>query len=171
LSPLALLHPSSRRSRPDAGTALRDALQDAGGIFVKFGQVLSTRTELVSPTVAQALSSLQDQVRAVPVADVHRVIEDELGRSVDDLFASVIDLEASDRHLARFLSERFDHGVKIGAGALVDLLELILRFGLAVDPELAGMFRALATLDGTIQAMSPGFDLVVEAQHIARQRA
>jgi ubiquinone biosynthesis protein len=40
--------------------SLRDALQDAGGIFVKFGQLLSARTDLVPATIALELSSLQD---------------------------------------------------------------------------------------------------------------
>jgi ubiquinone biosynthesis protein len=72
LGPAAGLRRTRRRSEEATGQALRDALQAAGGIFVKFGQVLSTRTDLLPAVLAAELSSLQDQVTAVPAADRRR---------------------------------------------------------------------------------------------------
>jgi ubiquinone biosynthesis protein len=90
-----------RRSEEAAGKALRDALQEAGGVFVKFGQVLSTRTDLLPATLAAELSSLQDQVTAVPAALVRETIERELGTPVDRLFARFDDIPLAAASLAQ----------------------------------------------------------------------
>ena len=69
------------------GRALRKTL-DAGGVtFVKLGQVLSTRRDLLPAEVVDELSSLQDRARPVPWADVEAVLEAELGAPVDEIFA------------------------------------------------------------------------------------
>jgi ubiquinone biosynthesis protein len=76
------------REPAEIGAALRDALQDAGGIFVKFGQLLSARTDLVPAAIALELSSLQDDVTPLPTGDVLAVIERELGEPAEELFAA-----------------------------------------------------------------------------------
>jgi ubiquinone biosynthesis protein len=67
---------------------LRLALEECGGMFVKLGQVLSTRTDLVSPDAARELSLLQDQVRPAKEADVIALLEDELDCPLEEVFAS-----------------------------------------------------------------------------------
>jgi ubiquinone biosynthesis protein len=90
-----------RRSGEAVGRALRDALQDAGGVFVKFGQVLSTRTDLLPAALAAELSSLQDHVTAVPAALVKQTIERELGKPIDRLFARFDDTPLAAASLAQ----------------------------------------------------------------------
>jgi ubiquinone biosynthesis protein len=70
-----------RRARDsrELGVALCDALQQAGGIFGKFGQLLSARTDLVPAAIALELSSLQDDVEPIPASAVLAVIDRELG--------------------------------------------------------------------------------------------
>jgi ubiquinone biosynthesis protein len=101
LGPAAGLRGARRRSEEAAGRALRDALQAAGGIFVKFGQVLSTRTDLLAAALAAELSSLQDQVTAVPAALVKETIERELATPVDRLFARFDDTPLAAASLAQ----------------------------------------------------------------------
>jgi ubiquinone biosynthesis protein len=67
----------------------------------------------------------------------------------------VVDNDALDRELARFLAQRLGAGMRAGANVLGDLLGLLVRFGLTVDPQLAGMFRALATSEGTLRLLAP----------------
>ena len=67
---------------------LRMALEECGGMFVKLGQVLSTRTDLVSPDAARELSLLQDHVRPAKEADVIALLEEELDRPLEEVFAS-----------------------------------------------------------------------------------
>ncbi len=80
-----------RRGRdPDAGTArgrhLRDMLDELGPTFVKFGQLLSTRPDVVPPDIIAELRSLQDDVRPFPFEEVERTIKEELGEPIERLF-------------------------------------------------------------------------------------
>jgi ubiquinone biosynthesis protein len=80
-----------RRAVEDgAGTArgrhLREMLDELGPTFVKFGQLLSTRPDIVPPDIILELRSLQDDVRAFPFADIERTIREELGQPIERLF-------------------------------------------------------------------------------------
>lgn len=66
---------------------LRHSLEQCGGMFVKAGQVASTRSDLVSPPVAEELSHLQDNVAPAPPVGVRELLEEELGSPVDGVFA------------------------------------------------------------------------------------
>jgi ubiquinone biosynthesis protein len=66
---------------------LRHSLEQCGGMFVKAGQVASTRSDLVSPPVAEELSHLQDNVAPAPPDGVRELLEEELGSPVDEVFA------------------------------------------------------------------------------------
>lgn len=64
---------------------LREALEALGPSFVKFGQMLSARRDLFSDEVIAELQSLQDRVPPFPASEARTIIEQELGRSVDEL--------------------------------------------------------------------------------------
>jgi ubiquinone biosynthesis protein len=70
------------------GARLRLALQELGPIFVKFGQILSTRRDLVPPDVAEELTLLQDRVAPFDGEAARALIEASLGRRIDVAFAS-----------------------------------------------------------------------------------
>lgn len=72
----------SRRQARD----LRLALEESGVTFVKLGQVLSTRTDLLPPVYTQELAQLQQQVAPAPWPDVKAVLEDELGGPLETVF-------------------------------------------------------------------------------------
>jgi ubiquinone biosynthesis protein len=85
------LLPGRTRVTPDGspserGQHLREMLDELGPTFVKFGQLLSTRPDIVPPDILQELQSLQDDVRPFPYADVERVIHEDLELSVEQLF-------------------------------------------------------------------------------------
>lgn len=65
----------------------RLALEEAGGMFVKLGQMLSTRPDVVSPAVAQELARLQEHVSPADPAAVRALVEQEMGRPVAEVFA------------------------------------------------------------------------------------
>src|SRR5690606_5749802 len=96
LAQLDLQHliPFRRRVLPPAppeqtrGARLRAALEALGPTFVKLGQILSTRPDIVPEDVVEELSLLQDHVPAVPVDQVIPVVEAELGRPLSEAFAS-----------------------------------------------------------------------------------
>ncbi|MGJ8525282.1 putative protein kinase UbiB [Halomonadaceae bacterium LMG 33818] len=68
------------------GARLRMALETLGPIYVKFGQMLSTRRDLLPSDIALELRRLQDQVTPFPGEVARRIVEAELGDSVDNLF-------------------------------------------------------------------------------------
>jgi ubiquinone biosynthesis protein len=68
------------------GRHLRDMLDELGPTFVKFGQLLSTRPDVVPPDIIAELRSLQDDVRPFPFADVERTIQEELDQPIERLF-------------------------------------------------------------------------------------
>jgi len=66
---------------------LRLALTDLGPTYIKFGQVLSTRSDLVGPDVAEELRKLQSDTPADPPESVEQLIVNELGQCAENLFA------------------------------------------------------------------------------------
>src|SRR2546430_6093925 len=62
-------------------------LDELGPTFVKFGQLLSTRPDVLPPDIIAELRGLQDDVRPFPIADVEKVIEEDLGLTIAQLFA------------------------------------------------------------------------------------
>lgn len=69
------------------GMRLRLALESLGPVFVKFGQVLSTRRDLIPPDLADELALLQDHVAPFPSIEASRAIELALGAPPNKLFA------------------------------------------------------------------------------------
>lgn len=80
-----------RRGQPAAGAGttmdLAAALQQAGGMFVKLGQALSTRPDMVPPRLLTRLATLQDQVVEVPADEVIALLTAELGAPPGRMFA------------------------------------------------------------------------------------
>jgi len=68
------------------GQHLRQVLDELGPTFVKFGQLLSTRPDVVPPDIVLELRALQDDVRPFPFASVRQVVEAELGNTLERLF-------------------------------------------------------------------------------------
>jgi len=75
-----------RNLRAPRGERLREALEQLGPIFVKFGQVLSTRRDLMPPDIAEELARLQDRVPPFPSNVAVATIERAFRRPVDQLF-------------------------------------------------------------------------------------
>ena len=71
---------------PDLARRLRIVLERSGGMFVKFGQIASTRTDLLPPTITDELSNLHADVERVPPDELEKVLEAELGEPVDQAF-------------------------------------------------------------------------------------
>jgi ubiquinone biosynthesis protein len=68
------------------GAHLREVLDELGPTFVKFGQLLSTRPDIVPPDIIAELRGLQDDVRPFPFEQAERVIVEDLGNSIERLF-------------------------------------------------------------------------------------
>src|SRR5207253_9027929 len=73
-------------ARSQRGVHLREMLDELGPTFVKFGQLLSTRPDVVPPDILAELRALQDDVRPFAFAQVEEVIRTELGQPIERLF-------------------------------------------------------------------------------------
>ena len=77
-----------RNLKAPRGERLRQALESLGPIFVKFGQVLSTRRDLLAPDIADELARLQDRVPPFESSLAVAIIEKAFGRPLNKIFAS-----------------------------------------------------------------------------------
>jgi ubiquinone biosynthesis protein len=73
---------------PDFARRLKRVLEESGGMFVKFGQIASTRTDLLPATLTTELESLQSDVRPVPTDQIQAQLETELDEPVNQAFGS-----------------------------------------------------------------------------------
>lgn len=74
-------------AKENQGRRLRLALESLGPVFVKFGQILSTRRDLLPEEMAEELAYLQDRVAPFDGVIAQRIIEDQLGQAVTELFS------------------------------------------------------------------------------------
>lgn len=81
--------PAGSAERTRQATALRSALEDAGGALVKLGQILSTRTDVLPIEFTTQLSLLQQNVPPVPWVQIAAELESELGRPLTSVFTTI----------------------------------------------------------------------------------
>ena len=88
---------------PELTTAerLRLALEELGPTFIKLGQMLSTRPDLVPPEIIGELKKLQFSVRFIPTSTVRRIVESELGKPINRIFDSFDDAPLAAASLAQ----------------------------------------------------------------------
>ncbi len=81
-----------RREPGSQPETIRQCLEEMGTTFVKLGQILSTRSDLIPPEYQEELAKLQDDVKAVPSETITDLVVSEIGRPIDQVFSS-FDLE------------------------------------------------------------------------------
>ena len=74
------------RARGPRAIRLRQALEDLGPVFVKLGQLLSTRRDMLPEDIADEFARLQDNVPPFPGKEARRIIEEAFGRKIEELF-------------------------------------------------------------------------------------
>jgi len=92
--------PNSDMQAP-RGERVRKALEELGPVFVKLGQALSTRPDLLPHDIAQELTKLQDQVPAFSGEQALSIIRDAYGDAVDDIFESIDDTPMASASVAQ----------------------------------------------------------------------
>ncbi|QOC23209.1 ubiquinone biosynthesis regulatory protein kinase UbiB [Wenzhouxiangella sp. AB-CW3] len=112
---LVRLVPWGRRQVRDysRGARLRLALQELGPIYVKFGQILSTRRDLLPPDIADELAQLQDAVPPFSSTEARGIIEDELHAPISALFAEFNDEALASASIAQVHAARLETGEEV----------------------------------------------------------
>ena len=116
-----------RRLDAPRGERLRRGLERLGPIFVKFGQVLSTRRDLIPLEVADELAKLQDRVPPFPAPVSRALVEKAFGKSIGELFASfeaepVASASIAQVHFA-VLKDGREVAVKVLRPGMLDIIE------------------------------------------------
>lgn len=79
----------AREDERELAIALRDTLEQCGGVFIKFGQVLSTRKELLSPIFIDELEKLQQHVKPLSEQQVDQIIAENYNAGTNQIFSYI----------------------------------------------------------------------------------
>ena len=124
LSPLYWL----RRNRlPAYPVRIRRALEDLGPMFIKFGQILSTRRDLIPGDIADELARLQDRVPPFPGEQARGIVEKAFGRPVDQVFAAFDTTPMASASVAQVHPARLRQGQEVVVKVLRPDIEKVIR--------------------------------------------
>ncbi len=128
-----------RRERAPLAERILHALEDLGPIFVKFGQILSTRRDLLPDDIAEALSRLQDAVPPFPAEQARQIIERELGQEIDALFAEFRDTPLASASIAQVHAATLKDGREVVVKVVRPGIEKVIRRDIALMRILANL--------------------------------
>jgi len=127
------------RVRRPRGQRLREALEELGPIFVKFGQMLSTRPDLLPEDIATELARLQDRVPPFPGADALAIVERTFGRPVSQLYAEFETTPVASASVAQVHLARLHDGTPVAVKVLRPGIERTIRRDLSLLYSIAGL--------------------------------
>src|SRR5699024_8324231 len=160
--------------------AFKNTLEKAGGIFIKFGQFLSTRSDLFSPSFLEELSTLQEKVSSVPVNQVKEVIHTKLGRPVEEVFKYFDEEPVAAASIAQVHTATLHSGEKVA----VKVLRPRLKKQFAVDINILTNYSELLAnqtawarrigivrlTEGFIQNLHEEVDLSIELKNMQQMK-
>jgi len=170
----------SRGERPPYAVRIRRSLEDLGPIFVKFGQILSTRRDLLPDDVADELAKLQDSVPPFPGAQARAIIEAAYGRPVTEVFAAFEEQPLASASIAQVHAARLRSGQEVVAKVLrpgvariirrdIDLLYTIARLAQRYSKD-ARRLRPVEVVQEYEKTIFDELDLLREAANCSQLR-
>ena len=124
--------------RPGQPKQFVDDLEALGPTFIKVGQALSTRPDMVPAPYIAALERMQDDVAPVPVAEIRRTVEAELGARIGTLFAAFDDVPLAAGSVAQVHAATLHDGREVVLKVQRPNIAQTLREDLAILERLAG---------------------------------
>lgn len=119
--------------------AFKNTLEKAGGIFVKFGQFLSTRSDLFPKSFRNELATLQEKVTPVPVEQIKEIIYEQFNQPAEQVFEYFDDKPLAAASMAQVHKARLNSGEKV----IVKVLRPSLRKQLTIDINILANFSEL----------------------------
>lgn len=189
---VATVFGSAPQSTEVRGVRIRQALEELGPVFVKLGQTLSTRPDLLPEDIAAELTKLQDQVPAFAADESMRIIRKAYGADFDDIFESVDEQPLASASVAQVHTATLKEGLSIegqngisNRNVVIKVLrpgiEAVIESDLRVMYTFAGLlqkywsrgqqFRPLDVIEEYDHTIHGELDLRVEAANGARMGA
>jgi ubiquinone biosynthesis protein len=163
------------------GARLRQALEELGPVFVKFGQALSTRPDLLPEDIAEELSKLQDQVPPFSNEAAAAIIETALGGKLSDFFKEFSRAPLASASVAQVHAAWLPDGSEVVVKVLrpgiepviardLSLLYTLARLAMRYWPD-ARRLRPVEVVDEFSKTIHAELDLRVEAANASQLRA
>ncbi len=124
---------------PPRAVRIRRALEDLGPIFVKFGQIISTRPDLLPEDIAEELASLQDRVPPFPGKEARRIVERELKCKLDELFSEFSEEPIASASIAQVHAARLKDGTEVVVKVVRPGIEQLIRRDVGLLYVVAGL--------------------------------
>jgi len=157
---------------------IRMVLEELGPSFVKLGQVMSTRPDMVSPELRLELEKLQDTVPPFPAEEARRIVEAELGDSIGAIFKEFDETPVASASMAQVYRAVLADGETVavktqrpGIKQAVEVdLEIMLHLAALMAKHLAGMdvIDPVGIIGEFARSIRKEMDFSVEAAHIER---
>lgn len=179
---LAVFSPSFwlRKPTEPRGVRIRKTLEDLGPIYVKFGQALSTRKDLLPEDIADELVKLQDKVPPFSSEQALAIIAKELGQSPNDAFAEFDSTPMASASVAQVHAARLKSGQKVIVKVLRPNIEKRIHSDVGLLYELARLaekfwsdakrLRALEVVAEFEKTLLDELDLMREAANATKLR-
>ena len=161
---------------PPTPVRLRRALEELGPTFVKLGQLLASRSDLLPPDWTRTLSDLHERVEAVPFEALRKQLAEDLGGEPEAAFAEIDSEPLAAGSIAQVHAARTVEGDSVvlkvrrpGIVAVVDAdLRLLERLAVLVEHELPELarYRPRALVKELARSLRDELDLVVEARNL-----
>ena len=150
-------------NRKQDAASLRKAFEDLGSSFVKIGQIISTRPDLLPQDYIDELSKLQDNVPPFPFTDIERIFEEEFGEEISVAFAKVEENPLASASIAQVHRAKMKNGKEVIIKVQrPDIEENLLR-------DIALFSKILSMTPGTIKDLISDPDLALKEIEKATQ--
>ncbi len=136
---------SSKRAG-DKNVRLRQALEELGPIYIKLGQLISTRRDFLDPALADELQGLQDDVPPFPMPPIKQVIESTLDESVDALFTQIDDEPIASASIAQVYGATLLDGSDVVIKVVRPGIEKVVKSDIQLLKRLARLIESASTL-------------------------
>ena len=151
-----------RNNQAPRGTRLRLALEALGPIFVKFGQVLSTRRDLIPLDIADELTKLQDQVPPFAFAEVEKTIQQAFNLPLNQVFANFEETPIASASVAQVHFAHLLNGTPVAVKILRPGIASVINKDLALLDTAAWLLQSLSS---EVRRLKPREVVVEFANH------
>ncbi|MGG3449573.1 ABC1 kinase family protein [Domibacillus aminovorans] len=162
------------------GEQLRRALEDLGPTFIKLGQFLSTRTDLLPPSWTGPLSKLQSGAPVVPFEEIKKIVESEAGQPLDDWLIYMEEVPIGAASIGQVHRAALKDGTEVAIKVRRPGIEPIIRNDMSIlrqlanlaerNSELARQVSLKAIIDDFVSSLRREMDYRMEATESAGVR-